>query len=741
MNLFASIAPWLWWSLLAVGFAASLAGVLSWYFREVSQRRLPAPGFFLIALVVHVLLAAGSFYVYLDNGAGAQIRRRLYQIVAATGSPLEKLRQSLRPADDDFGKVADLKSVTTESPAAGPNPAAKPPLLPSGDMTAPLEPLGRMLPAARFAAPPGEAIAGLDLRNLPHRRAAAAIGTEPIEIQPLHAAGQPSAPEIERVAVGEDGAAAAGEPPATAAAMLAGPASEPLGRMLPAARFAAPTGEAIAGLDVRNLPHRRAAAAVGTEPIEIQPLHAAVQPSAPRIEGVAVGEDRAATAGAPPAAAAAMLAGPASEPLRAAAGSPGKGAPADWSRRLGQGSAVDGFRGGVGLQGSGAPLGTASDALPGDRLARRGPRSPSLMYAEDDIGLRPMFRMRQSEDKQDLVTAAGGTSESLAAVHRGLKWLVEHQHPDGYWSLHRFYQQIPGRHYGGAGNFQCDVAATGFALLPLLGDGHTHMSGQYQLAVSQGLGWMLAQQKRDGELSGKLGHDCRMYAHAIAAIVLCEAYGMTKDPKLRDPAQRALEFIVASQHRPSGGWRYNPQQAADTSVVGWQVMAMKSGQMAALNVPQDSLDLVDKWLRSAEAKGAGIGTFRYMKGYGITPAMTAEGLLCLEYLGAQPSDPRLQSGVKYLLGHLPRKGQETSYYWYYGTQVMYHVQGDAWRQWNLALRDMLVETQVKTGDLAGTWDPADQWDRQAGRLYASSLRLLALEVYFRHLPLYRLSEP
>ena len=121
--------------------------------------------------------------------------------------------------------------------------------------------------------------------------------------------------------------------------------------------------------------------------------------------------------------------------------------------------------------------------------------------------------------------------------------------------------------------------------------------------------------------------------------------------------------------------------------------------------------------------------------------MTAEGLLCLEYLGAPPGDPRLQSGVKYLLGHLPRKGQESSYYWYYGTQVMYHVQGDAWRQWNLALRDMLVETQIKTGHLAGTWDPADTWDQQAGRIYASSLRLLALEVYFRHLPLYRLSEP
>jgi hypothetical protein len=843
VNVFAWTASWLWWSLLAVGSLASLAGVLTWYFREVSQRRLPAPRFFLIALGVHVLLATGSFYVYLDNGAGAQIRRSLHRIVAAARLPLEKLHASLRPADDGFGKVADLKPVTAESPVAGPSLTVRPPRLSPADMTAPVEPLARMLPAARFAAPPGEAIASLDLRQLPHRRAVADVGSEPIEIQPLRAAGQPSSPQIEGVAVGEDHAAAADAPPAVAAAMLAGPAgpaSEPLGRMSPAAGFEAPSGEMVASLDLHGLPHRRGVAAVGSEPIEIQPVRAAGQPSLPRIEGVAVGEDRATAAGAPPATAAAMLAGPATEPLPAAAGSAGKGAPtgmasdnfvplavtkvprlnralrpaapvlpearadmealsapaggaghgagtgsgqgpdqragafpggvdvsrpdlpsapapravdggpagggdaaglAGWPRRLGQGSAGSGFPGGDGVPGSVAALGMASGTLPADRLARRGPRAPSLMYAEDSIGLQAMFRMRQSEDKQDLATAAGATSESLAAVHRGLEWLVEHQHPDGYWSLQRFYQQTPGRRYGGAGSLTCDVAATGFALLPLLGDGHTQISGQHQPAVSRGLGWMLTQQKPDGELSGKYGHNCRMYAHAIASIVLCEAYGMTKDPKLRDPAQRALDFIVAAQHKSSGGWRYSPRQAADMSVVGWQVMAMKSGQMAALNVSQDSLDLVHKWLQSVEGKGARVGTFEYTKGYGITPAMTAEGLLCLEYLGAQPGDPRLQSGVKYLLGHLPRKGQETGYYWYYGTQVMYHVQGDAWRQWNLALRDMLVATQVKTGDLAGTWDPADQWDHQAGRIYASSLRLLALEVYFRHLPLYRLSEP
>ena len=120
--------------------------------------------------------------------------------------------------------------------------------------------------------------------------------------------------------------------------------------------------------------------------------------------------------------------------------------------------------------------------------------------------------------------------------------------------------------------------------------------------------------------------------------------------------------------------------------------------------------------------------------------MTAEGLLCTQYLGADRNSPQLQAGAAYLLQHLPKKGQQTSYYWYYGTQVMYHMQGDYWPKWNAALRDQLVQTQRKDGPLQGTWDPGDQWEWRGGRLYCTSLRLLMLSVYYRHLPLYQVLE-
>jgi len=58
-----------------------------------------------------------------------------------------------------------------------------------------------------------------------------------------------------------------------------------------------------------------------------------------------------------------------------------------------------------------------------------------------------------------------------------------------------------------------------------------------------------------------------MYGHAIYAIALCEACARTRDRKLRDPAQQAVNFIVYAQDLKGGGWRYQPHQAGDTSVV------------------------------------------------------------------------------------------------------------------------------------------------------------------------------
>jgi hypothetical protein len=370
-------------------------------------------------------------------------------------------------------------------------------------------------------------------------------------------------------------------------------------------------------------------------------------------------------------------------------------------------------------------------------LAKMPARITPVAYAQDNIGMQAMFALRQGETRREFIELVGGTDQSEAAVKLGLNWLATHQYADGHWSLNQLdppEKKLPAT--AGGGGTQSDTAATGFGLLPYLGSGHTHRSGDYQVTVSLAVRWLTEQQKPNGDLFVGPASNAHMYSHGIAAIALCEAYGLSQDPALAEPAQRSLNFIVAAQHQGTGGWRYVPGDAGDTSVVGWQVMALKSGEMAGLNVPAPSLELANKWLASAAGAGGALGTFGY-QGPGGSAAMTAEGLLCRQFLGARRGDPQMKAGAIYLLQNLPQPGRESSYYWYYATQVMYHMQGDYWAKWNEHLRDMLVSTQVKDGHQAGTWNPQDQWEQSGGRLYATSLRLLMLQVYYRHLPLYQ----
>jgi hypothetical protein len=92
--------------------------------------------------------------------------------------------------------------------------------------------------------------------------------------------------------------------------------------------------------------------------------------------------------------------------------------------------------------------------------------------------------------------------------------------------------------------------------------------------------------------------------------------------------------------------------------------------------------------------------------------------------------------------HLPNVNARDTYYWYYATQVMHNVPGPQWDNWNREMRRVLIDTQIKDGCAAGSWDPAaptaDKWREAGGRVMITSLSALTLEVYYRYLPLYKL---
>ena len=341
---------------------------------------------------------------------------------------------------------------------------------------------------------------------------------------------------------------------------------------------------------------------------------------------------------------------------------------------------------------------------------------------------KPMFSGRSGAMREALMAMYGATPDTKQAVAMGLEWLARQQRSRGQWSLIGPYEN------GGITENAC--AATSMALIAFAGDGHTHLNGQYKKEVSRGVKYLVSQQDRSGYMCGKKqGHD-NAYAQAQATIALCELYAMTQDSWLRPYAQRAIDYAFKSQG-PNGGWRYNPGESGDLSVTGWYVMATQSALAGGLEVPEEKYARVSKFLDSVQVyNGAG---YTYLPGRTQgTPAMTAEGLLCRQYLGWKRDRPEMGMGVKTLLQDHPITfDKSNAYYWYYATQVMHHYGGQPWREWNDVMKVKLPAAQVTQGRQRGSWSPQRFHYSSYGRLYTTCLNLYCLEVYYRHLPLYK----
>ena len=340
---------------------------------------------------------------------------------------------------------------------------------------------------------------------------------------------------------------------------------------------------------------------------------------------------------------------------------------------------------------------------------------------------------REPGRKEALIAAGGGTPGTVNAVKLGLEWLARMQRPGGYWSMTEPYRD-------GAIS-ENRIAATALAMLAFLGDGHTHQGGteRFRRAVAKGLLYLRGQQNKDGsfyKLTTSKTH--RLYTDALCTIVFCELYAMTGDESLREPAQRAIDFGVSAQSPQLGGWKYEPTLNSDLSVTGWWVMALQSGLMGGLFVPEEVLYRVDEFLdRCAFNDGQQYYYEPHEYNRRSSLAMTAEGLLCRQYRGWGKHDPRMQGGVDFIARNPMLWSNRNCYYWYYATQVLHNMGGEQWVAWNKTLRELLPAQQEIKGPARGSWHPGtDLWARSVGRLYVTCLHIYMLEVYYRHLPLY-----
>ena len=386
----------------------------------------------------------------------------------------------------------------------------------------------------------------------------------------------------------------------------------------------------------------------------------------------------------------------------------------------------------------------------GNDLAALGDRTGRPVLTE----IPKIYLPRLDPDRSTQAQRIGASAASELAVERAIDWLTRHQDEDGRWDagIARYADGTPVKGdddytahcppgetcFGECAYWEADTALTGLALLTYLGAGYTHRDGRYSENVGRGLDFLLGQQKGDGDLRGR-SRVVGMYCHAMATLALCESYALSGDPRLRDPAERAVAFMVSARAADGMAWRYAPgAPAGDTSILGWVVMGLKSAKETGIPIPNETSIRRGTllWLEKV-ATGDSKGLSRYQPGESVTPTMTAEAWVCRQFLGVGGPGPASSEAANFLLQNESDRGPTNVYYWYYATLALYQHGGEPWSRWNDRLRDKIVGLQRSSGHQTGSWEPDNSlYGSKGGRIYCTALAALTLEVYYRYLRLY-----
>ena len=369
-----------------------------------------------------------------------------------------------------------------------------------------------------------------------------------------------------------------------------------------------------------------------------------------------------------------------------------------------------------------------SESTVEDGLADEALPQPPAPYAD-----------RFGERRQAAAAARGGSEATERAVREGLAWLAAAQSADGRWDADRHgagvERSIDGRDRRGAGS-RSDHGVSGLAVLAFLGSGNTHRSGQYADTVSRGIAFLVARQAANGSLAGDAEFFAALYCHGMATIALAETVAMTGDQALQEPLRRAIGYTLSMQSPSTGGWRYAAGDTGDTSQLGWQVMALRSGRLAGLDGSGRAEALAWRFLDRVSSGRFG-GMAAYRPGERPSVAMTAEACVCRMLLGMDASNPAAGEAMDLLAQHPPDASQPNAYTWYYATLASFHVGGPQWERWNARMQAAVLSLQrAEAGPLRGSWDPDPVWGGHGGRVYSTALAVMTLEVYYRYLPMH-----
>lgn len=356
----------------------------------------------------------------------------------------------------------------------------------------------------------------------------------------------------------------------------------------------------------------------------------------------------------------------------------------------------------------------------------------SVAIVKSPIVMRGIYGSRNPGARGQAIRVGRGSAAGETAVMRALRWLKKTQQPDGSWLKQK-------------------DAMTALAILSFLAHGERPgESEEFGDTVQAAIQYMMRSQQPDGMWRGN-------YHHPIATYAMCEAYGMTMNPQVKESASRGIDGVIRGQH-PSGGWDYHMKQTDrdDTSVMGWAAQALKAAKVSNVYDDVETLDRacelsVKGFLKNAHPDG-GFGYISPGRG-----GLSSVGILCMQFHGAG-NHPIVEKTFALMddwrMSWLDAKpGSNPQYYFYYATQAYFQagLKTSRWRRWNDAMIPAYVRAQKIIGKVdseyvdhegnpqeIGWWENEDtSTDRP---VMDTCLAALQLMVYYRYLPTFKTPE-
>ncbi|OGV66631.1 MAG: hypothetical protein A3K19_03870 [Lentisphaerae bacterium RIFOXYB12_FULL_65_16] len=337
----------------------------------------------------------------------------------------------------------------------------------------------------------------------------------------------------------------------------------------------------------------------------------------------------------------------------------------------------------------------------------------------------------EAQVKQAPVPAAAAPArgdDSEAAVQGGLRWLQEHQNPDGSWS-----ESAP-------------AAMTGLGLLAFLAHGDVPLaaadSGRFGVTLVKAMQYLVNRVMEDTGPAGVALS--RPGVNGIVTVALSEAYGVMRIPYLKPAAERGLQRIIAGQ-QANGGFshEYGGGGDWDLAVSGWQVQALVAGRNAGLDVPgldaslQKARDFLKKdgfRMKPDRRRGCFLLT---PKGPATLPVQSI-GTLAL-HLAGEGRSSQARAGAALLTRSMDRLMADTGaddpyaspfYGWYCETWALRFNGFAAWRKWSAEFYPFLRGLQQADGGWMPpvATGPAHEYDPY----FATALACLSLQAGEAH---------